>query len=511
MTPEPLVWLGLAAAALAAGVALVTGGRARAAAMLVALILAPAVVAGDVWDSERFVELRDSTGQVVVLAVAAIAGIGAVAWALRRWPAALPVLASGALPFRIPVDLGGEEANLLIPLYLVIAGGAVAAGVGGFLAHSADKSTQGRSRDGTLEARVEARTADSGWRSLAVRWLPWLAAGFIVLYAAQSAWSEDFPKAVENVCFFFVPFAVLFALLLRAPWSMRVLTAVLVVVVAEALLFALVAFGEFAAGEVLWRNPEVIAANEVHTYFRVNSLFWDPNILGRYLVLAVLAGAALMVWTADARRAWGAAAVCFVLLAAMALTFSQSSLVALLGGLLALAAVRWGLRWAAAGIAVLAVAGAVLLAASGADLNSIKSLDIRSSGRASLVRGGLDLASDRPLAGYGTGSFQVEFERRFPEDAEGTGSVSHTEPVTVAAEQGLLGLVPYVALLAAALGALIAVPLRLSVARSALVACFAAMVVHSLAYAGLLIDPVTWALVGTGLALARHPVAPAGG
>ena len=59
-------------------------------------------------------------------------------------------------------------------------------------------------------------------------------------------------------------------------------------VVAEALLFALVAFGQFAVRDVFW-NPEVIAANEVHTYFRVNSLFWDPNVLGRYLVLAMLA------------------------------------------------------------------------------------------------------------------------------------------------------------------------------------------------------------------------------
>jgi hypothetical protein len=32
------------------------------------------------------------------------------------------------------------------------------------------------------------------------------------------------------------------------------------------------------------------------------------------------------------------------------------------------------------------------------------------------------------------------------------------------------------------------------------------MVAHSLAYAGFLIDPVTWALLGVGLALARAPL-----
>ena len=43
-------------------------------------------------------------------------------------------------------------------------------------------------------------------------------------------------------------------------------------------------------------------------------------------------------------------------------------------------------------------------------------------------------------------------------------------------------------------------------APGALVACFVAMVVHSLAYAGFLIDPVTWALLGVGLSLARGPL-----
>jgi putative inorganic carbon (HCO3(-)) transporter len=460
-------------------------------AMLVAIVLAPIVLAGDVWDTQRFEDLRDSPAHLAGLSVAVLAGIAAVALAVRRWPAALAVLAFAALPFRIPVDLGGEEANLLVPLYVVIAGGAAAAATGG----------RERRED---PAPIPTLTGD--WRELAIRWLPWLLAGFLVLYALQSAYSDDFSKAVENVCFFFVPFAVLFSLLVRARWTASILVAVLAVAVGESLLFALVAFGQFVARDVFW-NPEVIAANEVHTYFRVNSLFWDPNVLGRYLMLVILALSAYMVWTPRARRAWAAAATSGVLLIAIALTFSQSSLVALLAGLLVLAAMRWGLRWAAVGIGVAALAGGALLFTSGADLNSVKSLDIRSSGRASLVRGGVELAADRPLAGYGSGAFQAEFGQRFPEDAEGTGGISHTEPVTVAAEQGLVGLVAYLALLAAAAGALLGVPARMPLIRSALAACVAGLVVHSLAYAGLLIDPVTWALVATGLALAGKPVA----
>ena len=45
---------------------------------------------------------------------------------ILRWPAAL-LLAFGVLAFRIPVELGGETSNLLIPLYLVIAAGVATA------------------------------------------------------------------------------------------------------------------------------------------------------------------------------------------------------------------------------------------------------------------------------------------------------------------------------------------------------------------------------------------------
>jgi putative inorganic carbon (HCO3(-)) transporter len=492
------------AASGAAGATLVSGGRPRAVAMLAALLLAPALVAGDVWDTHRFAELRESPGRLVVGALAGLAGVGVLAAVLARRPTLFPLLALAALPIRVPIDLGGEDANLLVPLYAVIAGGAVASALVAWR-QPASREVWG---DGARRRRVAAGDGTSnqrGWRASATRALPWLLAAFVVLYALQSAYSDDASKAVENVSFFFIPFTVLFALLSELRWTPGLLRGAVAVVVGEALLFSLVGFGQFATERVFW-NPEVIAANEVHTYFRVNSLFWDPNVLGRYLVLAILALAAYMVWTRDGRGAAFAAGACVALLAAIALTFSQSSLIALLAGLVVLAALRWGARWALVAITLAVWAGVALLALSGADVTSERSLDIRTSGRVGLVRGGLDLATDRPFHGYGSGSFQDEFKQRFPDEAEGTGSVSHTEPVTVAAEQGLIGLAPYLALLAAAVGTLLATPAGMTVARAALLACLGAMVVHSLAYAGLLIDPVTWALLGIGLALVRYPV-----
>ena len=58
--------------------------------------------------------------------VVALVVVGALAWVIARRPTLLPLLAVGALPFRIPVASGGVTANLLVPLYLVIAAGALA-------------------------------------------------------------------------------------------------------------------------------------------------------------------------------------------------------------------------------------------------------------------------------------------------------------------------------------------------------------------------------------------------
>src|SRR5207302_8698856 len=84
---------------------------------------------------------------------------------------------------------------------------------------------------------------------------------------------------------------------------------------------------------------------------------------------------------------------------------------------------------------------------------------------------------------------------------ENATSASHTIPITVAAEQGILGLLLYVALLVAAFVRLYA-GARASPARIALAACFTALVVHTMAYADFLEDPVTWTLLGVGSALA---------
>jgi putative inorganic carbon (hco3(-)) transporter len=488
-------------AAAAAGASLVLRDpRQRTAAMAMALVLAPVLIGADNWDDGRVRDLRDSPALLVVLGTLGASVLAALAALFRRLPAALPLLAFAALPFRIPVEAGGESANLLIPLYVVIAAGVSSYFFGRW-------SFESDSAGGSNDERPTTRFA-------LLRWLPIALAGWVLLYALQALYSDDLSQAVETIAFFLVPFAVLAALLLGVRWTPRLLALLFCVVVAEAVLFALVGFGQYAARELFW-NDAIIAANEVHSYFRVNSLFWDPNIFGRYLALALIATAAVMLWSRSVRGAGAAGALALVLLAALAVTFSQSSLAALLAGLVVLAALRWSLRWTAAVCAFVVVAGLAWIA--------ITDRSVQSSGRDELIEGGLELAEERPLWGYGSGSFRKEFEREWRFGDGSAEAVSHTEPVTVAAEQGAIGLVAYLAVIALALAALAyrigpwGPGLRtgggalaaggewaVGIGRTALLAAAVAMVVHSLSYAAFFSDPITWAILAVGLALARE-------
>jgi O-antigen ligase len=197
---------------------------------------------------------------------------------------------------------------------------------------------------------------------------------------------------------------------------------------------------------------------------------------------------------------------------ALVLTFSQSSLVALLAGLVVLAALRWSVRWTAVIAALAAIAALVYLVAFGSQikfqLGSEKALDKTTSGRADLVRGGIELARRRPVLGFGSGSFVQSFRQESKRNSRV--AASHTEPVTIAAEQGAVGIAVYLALLAAALTVLVgglrgAMPDWL-VARAAVAAAFVAMIVHSMTYAAFLTDPLTWALLAFAVVLSAGPL-----
>jgi O-antigen ligase len=333
----------------------------------------------------------------------------------------------------------------------------------------------------------------------AVTWLRRLLAATLILYALQAIYSDDVSNAIEDACFFLVPFGALFVLLTEVRWTERSFVAIAWVVGGVAIGYAAVAFGEYVARDLLL-NAELEDSNQIKPFFRVNSLFHDPNILGRYLALVVVVVGAGVAWSRGGWRAAVGVSAGLVTLAALVLTFSLTSVAALLAGLVVLAALRWGLRWGVATVAATLLVGAVVALAGtgGDDIGPSRSFDRQTSGRESLAEGGVELWANRPIQGYGSGAFGRAY---FDNIRKSETTTSHSEPLTVAAEQGIVGLAVYLALIGTTLWVLFGAGAGGNPARAAVAACMVAMIVHSIGYAGFAIDPVTWALLALGVAL----------
>jgi O-antigen ligase len=489
---EALEVLGCLGGAAAVSVALLAPGpRLRAAALVIALGLATALIAGQGWDD--IANLRSHHLEFAGVIVAGIVGLAIGAAAMLRWPVLLPLLLIAAMPFRVRLHVaGGEAVNLLVPLYAVIGAGVLA----------------------TLVATLRGETR--------LRRLPKpLVVALVVvicLYTLQTIYSADVAFAARNVGFFLIPFAVLFSLLAEANWDRRLLRLTFIVIIAEGLVLALIGIGQFADQHIFW-NDKLEASNDFHFYFRVNSLFWDPNIYGRYLVLTILLATTALLWAANRIFGFSLVGAVAIAFAGLLFAFSQTSFIALFAGLIVLVALRWSFRWTAVAtlVALVVVGAGIAIRSSSNDTTSIDT-----EGHGTLVSGGLKLARHRPLYGYGSASFSKEFARE-ENVPPGDTTISHSEPVTVAAEQGAIGVIAYLALLAAALWTLLdgmrgMAPgwggrfrslgegdrVELTPARIGIAATFCALLVHTIGYAAFLADPLTWALLAMGTVLAAE-------
>ncbi len=470
----------LAATVAAALVLVLPDARRRAPVMVVAIVsagLALVSVLGDQIKDALDGRLALASAAIVVGLVALVAG----AALFRRRPSLVLVFAFATLPIRVPLDLGGDTANLLLPLYAVIACGVAA-----------------------RCARV--RPAEPEPRSARMRTLERVLAGVVVLYAIQTLYSTDKEAAVKDICFFYVPFALLFRLLLDLAWTPRLVRIATGVTVALAIVCVGVGLYEFATRHLLLANEKVLTANELKPYFRVNSLFFDPNIYGRFLALTMVLVAALMMWTPHRRILLGCAAALALLWAGLVPTLSESSFAALAAGLAVLAALRWRVRpvvLTVAGVALAVIAvGLASPGVFGLEDRSFDAIDKATSGRAELVKGGAHMFADRPVYGYGSGSFAERYRDRENLLSERSPAESHTIPITVAAEQGVVGLVAYLVLVFTALS-LVLRGAAFSLPRAAVAAAFCALFVHTLVYAAFLEDPLTWALLAAAGGLRR--------
>jgi O-Antigen ligase len=495
---------GCVAASLAVSAAMLAADRRlRASALLAALAIAGGLVLGQGW--EQLSSIRDKPAILAAATVLAAVAVVALALAIRRWPPAMPLLLIAALPFRVPIQVGGDNANLLVPLYAVITACAVAYAIDAF------------ARGGAVD-RAPPRP------------LAFALSAATVLYATQASYSLDVGFATRNVGFFLIPFAAMFVLLSELEWTPRLLGLCLAVALGESVLFAAVAAVQHHIEHIFW-NPALRRSNDFHYYFRVNSLFWDPNIYGRYLAIPSVLVVSLILWVREPRRVAMLAATLLALLVGLVLAFSQTSFIAVLCGVTVVFALGLSLRWTAIAAPLAAAAVFVAVFVIGGTSVSENSAKEISSGRTTLIHGGLELAKSEPVIGHGSASFSEASAEQEDITTRKT-TVSHNEPVTVAAEQGGIGVVAYLAVLAAAAWTLLAGmrsiapglgapaeaigdPLAggegaAALARIAVLAALVSLLAHTIGYGGYLTDPLTWALlaIGGALASAGRPMRP---
>jgi O-antigen ligase len=421
-------------------------------------------------------------GHTAVLAAAAVAGIvvaAAGAWLLLRWPWLLALAALACVPARIPVSIGFTQANLLIPLYAVVAAAALAL---------AWQLVQGDVRARELGSVALPLAAFVGWTGLSL------------------AWTQDLRQGAIELLAFYLPFGVLAICLARLAWRRNWMLVLLGELVLMALIFAVVGVEQWITRDIFW-NPKVLVGNTYAPFFRVNSLFWDPSIYGRFLVVAMLALLVVALWTRLLRIVLAASAAISVMAIGLLFSFSQSSFVALAAGVLVAAAFAWRGR----ALLLVGLAVALFLIAAIASPNVLHhkgGLNRVTSGRSKLVTNGLKLAVHHPVFGVGVGGFKHGYARQqHLKSKEPKAAASHDTPITVAAETGVPGLLLLTWLFVA--GLLLAFRRAASDLAGEAAVVFglvlAAIGVHSLFYNAFFEDPMVWGALGlAALASRKH-------
>ncbi|HJU37510.1 MAG TPA: O-antigen ligase family protein [Gaiellaceae bacterium] len=410
-----------------------------------------------------------------------------LAWLFRREPWLVAFLTLAFVPFRI----GFLGHSLLVPLY------AVALGAAGLL----------------LWELVEG---DERTRELGI--VSWPLALFLIWTGLSVGWSVDVHSAAIDLLAFYVPFTILAISISRLPWQQSRVRILYAELVAMALVFSVVGFYQYETRSI-FQNVKLQQINIFNALFRVNSVFYDPSIYGRFLVVALIATAVVIVRCRLSTRA-GLAALAFAAVAWLGLliSFSQSSFAALLVAVLALAAVAWRWRSLFAFAAVLVVAGGLAVAQPrlmhSLRHHTVSGLNKATGGRASLIAVGIRIAEAHPSHGVGLGGFEHAYSKRTHKTPKK--SASHNTPVTVGAEEGAPGFLIFFWLVGALLLAAYRRINHGAYGRVALVAGLAllAIFVHSLAYDDFFEDPTTWGVIGLiGLvspvrvrARARRPV-----
>jgi O-antigen ligase len=424
------------------------------------------------------------------------AGVGSVLLVASFSPASVPELLAGiggaivlgpllALLFRrepwlvayctlafVPARVHFAGHQLLVPLYVVALGAALL-----LLWQLVDG---------------DERTRELGIAS-------WPLALYLVWIGLSVGWSVDVHAAALDLLAFYVPFTILAISIARLPWMQSRIRILYLELVTMALVFVAVGAYQYETRNI-FQNLKLQTINAYAAFFRVNSVFFDPSIYGRFLVIAIVPTVVLIVRGRSVRE--GAAALAFAAVAWLGLliSFSQSSFAALGVAVFCAAAVAWRWKSLLALAAVLVVLGGVV-ATQPRLMHALRhhttgGLNSATHGRASLIANGIRIAKAHPAIGVGLGGFEHAYSKRTHRTARK--SASHNTPVTVAAEEGAVGLLIYFWLVGSLLLAAYRRINHSVYGRVALAAGLAlvAIFVHSLAYNDFFEDPTTWGLFG---------------
>jgi O-Antigen ligase len=469
MTHETLAEI--AALAGAAGATLVVLGAPRRLQLVAGFCLlaaAEVVLTVALLPRDDLERLASAAGLAALVVGAFTATAGA--WAFVRWPSTVPVALLLAAPFRIPVELGSQDAFLLLPLYVVLAAAALA------LLYRAFRSEELATIPVWLAGPA---TALIGWTSVSLLWALDPEEGAIVLL------------------FFVFPFAALLAVVARTPYAVWLPRALATCLIGLAAVFA--AVGLYQA----WTHTLVFAqdlrvANAYTTYFRVTSLFKDPSIYGRQLVLA-LALLVVLLWLGRTRGLI-APLLAAVIFAGLYFSYSQSSLVVLFATVLvaSLLLADHLSRNVVIGIAVaMVIAGGAMATIEVSE----HGIGRASSGRTRLVSVTGHVIANHPVVGVGIGSQPLAAKEELETRRRASKNTSHTTPLTVLAELGAVGFLLYLAFLAGAVRLLWETFRRDRVFGLGLGVCFLVLFLHSLFYSGFFEDPAMWGVLGVAAML----------
>jgi hypothetical protein len=457
--------------ALGAALVLLARNRLLLLAGFVLLAIAEAGLVLDLSDHGH-----RASPKLAALGVGAFVGMAIGAAILARWPWLVTPAVAAAAPFRPPLSFGSEhryyvgvasagQLGRLLPLYGVLGAAGLA-------------------------------LAWRAIRGLRIRPLPSIVAvpavAFIAVAAISIMWTEDLHSGENVLAYFLFPFAVLLAVVARAPFPPWLTKALAVIAVALASLFVTIGLVQAATHKLWFFSPAVEVGNAYSSFFRVTSLFRDPSLYGRHVVLGIVVLLVAVLYRKV--NLWLALALMALLFAGLWFSYSQSSMAALFVVTLALAAVAGDrrLKLVAAVTAVVVLVGAFAVAAESISNHSARRFTSDRSRRVELT---VKAFRDHPATGVGLGSQPVASKARSKQGGSPTRFVSHTTPLTVLAELGILGFAAYLAFLGGAAVLIRRVyridePLGLGLG-----AVLLAQFVHSLAYSGFFEDPVTWLAV----------------